>query len=470
MLVDVGLGLLVAMAGFALLIPILRAFTREERPYIIASFLAHVAAAFAQIFITRDYYGGAGDMMNYMGDGTMIARGLSLDWSRFSRYWFELLIQSEDMIDVLPMQGAGNSTGSMTAISAALCFLLGSSIYAVTIAIAVASLCGKIALYRAFRAHLPEEMRARLLVATLLVPSVVLWSCGILKESIAITGVGVVCYGVHRFLTGRPITGLLLAPLGVFPIAIVKPYILFPLVLAIATWIYTQRLYDGQGRAGTLRIRPVWFVVAAGAGLAGLVGLMQLFPVYSVDNLGEDFGRYQYLGAVAEGGSYYGIGDEAKRSLAGQVAFVPIALFTSLFRPFLFEVHNVLAFVNALESTAFTIYVIRILFKVRPLPAFRLIMSRPILPVSLVFTISFGIAVGLATTNFGSLSRYRMPLMPFYAALVLVLGAPLAHRLVRSNGEGAPAPVPAKRGPARPRRIGPHQLAAAARLRRSLGR
>jgi len=444
MLIDLAVGLLVVFVGGLLLIPILGRYTAAERPFIVGSFFAHVLAAFGQIFITRDYYAGAGDMMNYLNDGNAIAHGLSVDWPLFSKYWLHLLLQNDDMIGVLPLQGAGNATGSMTAISAALCFVLGGSIYGVTLSIAIAAMFGKLALYRVFRDLLPVEMRARLLVATLLVPSVVLWSSGVLKESVAIIGVGAACLGVHRFLNGKRITGLILAACGPLPIALVKPYILFPLVLATATWIYTQRLYDAQGRTGTLQIRPIWFLVAAAVGFAGLVGLMQLYPVYSIDNLGEDFGRYQYLGAVSAGGSYYAIGDEGQRSLSGQVAFVPIALATSLFRPFIFEVKNVLALVSALEMTAFTLYVARTIFMLRPTLAFRLLLSRPILPVAVVFTLSFGTAVGLATTNFGSLSRYRMPLMPFYAAVVLVLGAPAAaSRLIRRAGDGPVDRVPA---------------------------
>jgi hypothetical protein len=32
----------------------------------------------------------------------------------------------------------------------------------------------------------------------------------------------------------------------------------------------------------------------------------------------------------------------------------------------------------------------------------------------------FGMAVGLTTTNLGTLSRYRMPLVPFFAALLVL--------------------------------------------------
>ena len=49
----------------------------------------------------------------------------------------------------------------------------------------------------------------------------------------------------------------------------------------------------------------------------------------------------------------------------------------------------------------------------------------PFLVFCLVFVITFGLAVGLASTNLGTLSRYRAPLLPFFAVLLLVLSKPL---------------------------------------------
>jgi len=41
---------------------------------------------------------------------------------------------------------------------------------------------------------------------------------------------------------------------------------------------------------------------------------------------------------------------------------------------------------------------------------------------------TFSVAVGLATTNLGTLSRYRMPMMPFYVTFILLLGQQLTER------------------------------------------
>ncbi len=49
------------------------------------------------------------------------------------------------------------------------------------------------------------------------------------------------------------------------------------------------------------------------------------------------------------------------------------------------------------------------------------IKKSPLLLFCIAFVGSFAVCVGLATSNLGSLSRYRVPMMPFYATLLLVL-------------------------------------------------
>jgi hypothetical protein len=41
----------------------------------------------------------------------------------------------------------------------------------------------------------------------------------------------------------------------------------------------------------------------------------------------------------------------------------------------------------------------------------------------LIFTIIFGIGVGTNSGNFGTLVRYKIPLMPFYLAALYILQA-----------------------------------------------
>jgi hypothetical protein len=51
----------------------------------------------------------------------------------------------------------------------------------------------------------------------------------------------------------------------------------------------------------------------------------------------------------------------------------------------------------------------------------RKIFSNPLLLASTMFVLFFGFAVGLTTSNFGSLVRYRIPLVPFVLSTMFIL-------------------------------------------------
>jgi hypothetical protein len=83
---------------------------------------------------------------------------------------------------------------------------------------------------------------------------------------------------------------------------------------------------------------------------------------------------------------------------------------------------------NAVETTLLTLLLLR-LFAKRTLGSVRRqVVEDPFLIFCVVFVVAFGTAVGLASTNVGTLSRYRAPLLPFFAVLLLVLVKPIGRR------------------------------------------
>lgn len=443
---------IVAVAlGVMALFAVVRRFAGFEQRYIALSFLAHLGAALVQIWITHSLYEG-GDMTIYMSDGSLLARAIEIDPWRFGTYWVNLLLQREQD-EVLPLLGAGSSTGSMVAIAAALALAFRYSLNASGLIVASVACLSKVVMYRTFRDLLPQSHRRSLLIAILLIPSVVLWSSGIVKEAFVIIGLGPFWLGVHRFLQGKLVRGVILALLGAFLIQLVKPYTLLPLAMAAAVWIAADRTHAAQGRVGPIRVRPAYVLLGIGLVFAGVTLLGILNPRYAIENLGDDLSKHQQIGTIVRGGSYYTgveLDDEVATSLQWQIFHAPLALLTSLFRPLIFEARNGLAFVASLESTTFTILVFYLLYRQGPRNVAKALMSKPILIASFVFVIVFGTGVSLATKNFGSLSRYRMPLIPFYASIIFVLRPPFQRstEVVRTKKGGLasknrlPAPPP----------------------------
>lgn len=416
-----------------------------ELGYVVVAFFAHMASAVGQVWLVEGYYQG-GDMLHYFWYGRRLARVLEIDfWGKFP-YLIEILFQSQSVAydDIL---GAGSATGSMSAIAGFLMFVLGGSSYASCMAIALMAVFGKLGIYEVFRSELPEAYRKRLLFAVLLMPSVVFWSSGVLKESVAITGIGFAFVGVYMFFDkGRPLAGFLAMVGGVAIVALLKPYVLFPFVVSTALWRYWKRSLRLKG-AGAIVIKPVFLVAAAGMGVGGIVLLGRIFPEYAIDQFTERAAFLQQVGKEVGGGSTYElVSGEVLHTPGGQLLYAPLALVTSLFRPFFFEVKSALMAVNAVETTALLLFVYLGWRRRGWSKLVGFVWARPLFMFCLAFTVLFGTGIGLATTNMGTLSRYRIPMMPFWVTMVLVLAAPKRVEELAAKQASTPPPPPRRMG------------------------
>ena len=391
---------------------------RLERQLIWAGWALQIACSIALVVVIRDVY-RYGDVLTYGVYGKVLA---DLMWADFAKYAPEVVKLGLHLDVSLPfaVSGEGGTTGSMSAIAAFWAFFLAGSLQASCTAMGVVALVSKVAMYRSLRDAFDPGLRPGILTAFVLIPTVAFWSGGIVKESVAMSALCVLVCAMRYVDAGKLARGLAWAALGATVLGLVKPYILFAFVLAVGTWFYARRAI---ARSGRVTVRPAYAVVAIALAVAAVYGLGLIFPSFGLDNLSDGLARQQELGSQARGGSYSQLTDSTSRTLAGQLAFAPIALLSALFRPMVFEVRNGLMAVNAIETSAALWLFLRPILKRGPRVVWRAITTDAFLVFCAVFVVVFGIAVGLVTSNLGTLSRYRVPLMPFFAMFVLVADA-----------------------------------------------
>src|SRR6185436_9288096 len=97
------------------------------------------------------------------------------------------------------------------------------------------------------------------------------------------------------------------------------------------------------------------------------------------------------------------------------------SIVATFFRPFVWEINTPIALFSAIESAIVFILTLNFFFKRGVGKYFRLAFSDPRLLMCFVFSIVFAVAVGASTSNFGALSRYKIPCMPFYFILLMLL-------------------------------------------------
>ena len=144
---------------------------------------------------------------------------------------------------------------------------------------------------------------------------------------------------------------------------------------------------------------------------------------YSIDNIAEtaritayDVGRWSGRNA----GSRYDLGD-LDGTIPGMVRLAPAAINVALFRPYPWEISNPLMLLASLESSI--LLIVSIIVFIGALRVSGRLVGSPLIIFSLIFSMIFAFAVGISTYNFGTLFRYKIPLMPFYAILLVLAWA-----------------------------------------------
>lgn len=427
---DVVPSVLVAVSLGMPLVVAARRVSARQAPLLLGAIALHIAAALAMVFIVRDYY-GYGDMMGYWRGGMRLAAYIDADVVGNLPDVVMLLLQQKNPLQVT---GNGWSTGSMHALSGLLCFAFGDSLFAICIFIALVGCGARFFLFSSVRQLLPSTSERAAAVVCLYIPSVVFWTSGLLKEGFATPALAIATGAAMRWFAGVS-SPLRMAPLmapSVVLIGLTKPYVLFPLTAALVIgFIWRRSLVS----SGTVRIaeRPLLLVGGVVAILVGIVVLGVLFPRYSIANFADASEDLRSVGASHAGGSTIAV--SAGGGGLGLVLFAPVALATALFRPLIVEVRNPLMLVSAIEMSVFIGLTVR-LFWLRPRSAFGVALRGSwLFAAAVVFVVIFGFAVGASTVNLGTLTRYRVPMLPFYGLAFVVLEAVRA-RLARGAARG----------------------------------
>ena len=172
-----------------------------------------------------------------------------------------------------------------------------------------------------------------------------------------------------------------------------------------------------------------YFLYASAIGGIFVVGgnlEAEMFGEYNVESVAQkSFVTRDYLFRISneQDGSGYTLGD-FDPTILGMLQQAPAGVNVTLFRPYLWETRKPIVMISALESLVYLIFTIVVIFRNNPIRVVQRILSDETLQFCLIFTLVFAFAVGISTSNFGSLSRYKIPCMPFYAAFLFIIFNP----------------------------------------------
>ncbi len=395
-----------------------------NRRYFIPALSVRILGALAMGFIYQFYYHG-GDTFNYHTLGSRIvwesfienpANGLRLIFGSTAD---ELGIYQYS--SRIPFFHDVNSY-FVIRIAAFFDLLTFSSYSATAVLFSVISFVGMWMLFLTFYKKYPH-LHLGIAMATFFIPSVFFWGSGLLKDTLIIGCLGIATYHISILFLDRLITlRSMLVLVGVlYVIFKVRVFVLQAYLPAVILWIMAFNF--SSIRSVLVKFMAVPFAAA-----------VLLFSVYyAVVKIGENDAKYSVANLAKtskitaydigfftgrDAGSRYSL-DISDWTPVGMLQVSPAAINVSLFRPYLWEARNPLMFVSSLESAFLLLFSLYVLFKnFRHL--FSALGNYNVL-FCLVFSITFAFAIGISTFNFGTLTRYRIPLLPFYLLALLIL-------------------------------------------------
>lgn len=407
------------------------AFTDPRiKRYFIPGLTVKIIGALAVGFIYQFYYGGgrpSGDTFAYFKDANVIFSAFIENPSAGVKL---LLADGKVTPEIFQYANRIYWFGSSTEyfvirIVAFLGLLTGHTYAAIAVIFAALSFSGIWAMYRAFYKLFPA-LHKELAIAMLFVPSVFFWGSGILKDTITLGALGWATWGVVRvFIEKRGIVvAAVILLLSLYTIYSIKIYIVLCFLPAAILWIFLANAEKIKSVAIRVIMLPFILIVGGVLGYYAMLKVGEDNHRYSLDKMSETAevtARYLTYVGESQGGSVYTLGDDYDFSPAGMLRKFPMAVNVTLFRPYLWEAHNVVMLLSALESLLTLLLTFWVIYKAGLGNLFKYLAAKPIISFCLLFAIAFSFAVGISTYNFGSLVRYKIPMFPFYLAGLFIL-------------------------------------------------
>ena len=397
------------------------------KPYFIPAITLKFVGAIALGFIYQFYYGG-GDTFNYFHHTKLIHSGFD---KSFSLGWRMLMDNggSRDP-EILPFTTymfwhvAGSAEYLVSRIAAFLGLFCFDSYVVISLFFSLLSFSGVWAMYITF-AKIRPHVYKQLAWTVFYVPSLFFWGSGLLKDSLCLGALGWLFYALYRGAIRRQAV-LKCAMIGfaaAYMLFSIKVYILLCFLPAAMLWVFNES--NARIKNATFRVvaKPLFLGVGGALAFFAATTLTKGDDHYDVDKIGERSkitADYIYQQSVLQEGSAYYLG-ELDGTIGGMVKLAPMAIVTSLYRPFLWEAKNPVMLLSAIEALFFLIFTLRIFFRVGFFKTLSVIASTPVLSLCFIFSLIFAASIGVSTSNFGTLVRYKIPLIPFYLSALYIL-------------------------------------------------
>lgn len=306
-------------------------------------------------------------------------------------------------------------------ISAALSYISFNSYIVVSAFFGVFAFLGIWKLFCVFTEITNNKSNRLLALFILYLPSICFWGSGLIKDSICL---GALCFSVsiiYKLFIKKQfsIFDLIQLLLFLYLLFTIKSYIAGGLIFSILIVLIITAINKIQNKLLKL------------TSSIGLILIGWLFFSFTVSNYIEtlldeskayiETFKNSYSNAELEDDRSLAsfTGEDFDMSISNLIVQSPLVFFGTLFRPYIWETRKPIMLLSAAETMIGFLFALFLLFKGKVYRFFYYIITDELLLFCMIFTIVITLIVGFTTFNFGTLVRYRIPVLPFFYFLLI---------------------------------------------------
>ncbi len=269
------------------------------------------------------------------------------------------------------------------------------------------SFTGMVAIARVYRREYPT-LTLQVFLAFILLPSVLLWGSGLLKDSLVFFTSGLLLYFVDKTIHSRSALSIAWILVFLFLLMITKFYVFILFIPLIICWFISSR-----SKKQPLLIFGVGTVLF----LSLILFVGRLNPEIDVISILASKQK-AFFDLVNETGAGSAINIPVlEPTVSGLLKAVPVGFITAFVRPFITDSGPLLNTLSAVENTILLIWFLLCIFKIRKTD-----FSGKILPAfSIFYILMLFTLIGMITPVLGAIVRYKAQALPYFVTLLMII-------------------------------------------------
>ena len=392
------------------------------RKYFINTFLIHVAGSILHTMVLVYYYGFGDAIIYFMGGGFILKSVINS-----GQYLNVFFMQAEELSQLpsfselsIYTTNSMYSPSSLSAVKFSGLFSLFSFNHFLINALlsGFLSFVGVWKLFCVFNDATNQRVKKWLALALIYTPTIWFWGSGAGKDSISLGLMGILIYSIYQIgvKKNKVVVNLIILLITSFFLYCIKSALLGILLISAAGYLLVYTIQKSK-----YFITKIFFVLIA-------ITSFIFFLISSADSIQEALDE-QAFNVASNIKSYANEeSDESQGGFkapeftftpAGIAGAVPQTIFSTLYRPFIWEVKKPIMLLSALESIIMFLSLMFVIMKGGVIYFFKSIFTVPSLFYCFVFCILYASIIGFTTFNFGTMVRYRLPLLPMYFYLII---------------------------------------------------